>query len=61
MAADQTTEKHVTTVRLGERGLAWLEELRWDLRVPRADVIRACFAVARRHETEVRKWIEDHG
>lgn len=60
MAATEEPEQHVTTVRLAHRGWQWLEDLRWNLKVPRATAIKGCFAIAKRHETEVKKWIEEH-
>ena len=45
--------------RVGAAGLAWLEHLAGYHRVDRSEVIRACLAVARRHEAEVVARLEE--
>jgi hypothetical protein len=43
------------TLRLRERGLAWIDHLAAENRVTRSEVVRAALQVARVHEKEVKE------
>lgn len=45
------------TVKLGTNGRQWLEDLAADTETDRSTVARAAFALARRHEPELRDLI----
>lgn len=59
MPEDEKRPKRRTiTMKIGYSGLDWLDGLAREHRVPRAEVIRASFAVAKKHEREVEQRIE---
>lgn len=53
MNTDPAPTREMLTARVGSNGIAWLERVALDTLTSRSEVIRVCFAVARRHEAEV--------
>ena len=48
-----------TAFRITEHAATWLDSLAADYRLKRSVVMRACLAVARKHEAEVRRVLKD--
>lgn len=49
---------HPVQVRLSDAGNRWIEDLRTGYDVTRADVVRACMAVAAKHRIEVTTYLQ---
>lgn len=45
--------------RLAPTGLTWVDQLACDFHTTRSHVIRVCIAIAKRHESDVKKALEN--
>lgn len=57
---DAQPAKEQVNVRLAERGREWLDDLAAEYHVTRTDVVRNALAVAKVHEKDLRKRLEEH-
>lgn len=57
---DAQPAKEQVNVRIAPRGREWIDEIASEFRVTRSDVIRHSLVIARTHEKELRKRLEEH-